>query len=89
MVSFFHISKGKEMGVCEGENEEKSTARDLQNLVHHFSQPLYGKHLHVTKHFDVYHTNSGLSYLLNGTFTGHCFSDVSCPHWEQASRILL
>lgn len=70
------------MGVCEGENEEENTAWDLQSLVHCFSQPLHGKHLHVTKHFDVYHTSSGLSYPLNGTFTGHCSSDVSCPHWE-------
>lgn len=27
MVSFFHIKKGKEMGLCEGENEEKNTAQ--------------------------------------------------------------
>lgn len=70
------------MGICVGENEEKNTARDLQNLARCFSQPLHGKHLHVPKHFDVYHTNSGLSCLLNGTFTGHCVSDVSCPRWE-------
>lgn len=44
---------------CKGENEGKNTARDLQSLGHHFSQPLHGKHLHVTEHFDVCLTNLG------------------------------
>lgn len=35
------------------EEKKKPTAQDLQNLVHCFSQPLCGKHLHVTKHFHV------------------------------------
>lgn len=67
------------------EKMKEKTALDLQSLGHHFSQPLHGKHLCVTDHFDICPTNSGLSYPLNGTFTGHFSPDGSCPRWEQAS----
>lgn len=42
-----------------GENEGKNMAQDLQSLGHHFSQPVHGKHLHVTEDFDVCLTNLG------------------------------
>lgn len=42
------------MGDVTEKMKEKNTARSLQSLGHHFSQPL-----HVTEHFDVCLTNLG------------------------------
>lgn len=59
IVLFFHIREGKEMGDVREKMQEKNTAWDLQCFGHHFSQPLHGKHLQVTEHFDVCLTNLG------------------------------
>lgn len=42
------------------EKMKEKTALDLQSLGHHFSQPLHGKHLRVTDHFDICPTNWAL-----------------------------
>lgn len=51
------------MGDVTEKMKEKNTAWSLQSLGHHFSQPLHGKHLHVTEHFDVCLTNLGCPTL--------------------------
>lgn len=88
IVLFFHIRDGKEMGDAREKKKEK-IQHEIYNVlaITFFSLCMESICMSQSTLMSAY--KCGLSYPLNGTFTGHCFPDGSCPRWEQVSWVLL
>lgn len=88
IVLFFHITEGKEMGdVTEKMKEKKHSTEFTKSWPSLFSASAW-KTSACYRALWCLPYKSGLSYPGDGTLTGHCLPDGSCPCWVQVSWVL-